>query len=198
MTTKYRITFQENVIDVIEVTVTDKASAVDEWIRSVRASCHTQTIVGLDCEWKPTFSPILKNKTSTLQLCIDTKCLIVQMFYLDCIPQSLRAFFSDTNFTFVGVEVQDDALKLSNEYGLSVSKTSDIQALAMTRWPICFMRKPGLKELANRIVGLYMAKPLHVCRSNWEARKLTLEQVEYACIDAYASFRIGRKLLKGM
>ncbi|XP_074356258.1 3'-5' exonuclease-like [Apium graveolens] len=195
MTTKYRVTFQENVI---EVTVTNKASAVDEWIRSVRASCHTQTIVGLDCEWKPTFSPILKNKTATLQLCIDSKCLIVQMFYLDCITQSLKAFFSDTNFTFVGVEVQDYALKLMNEYSLSVSKTCDIQALAMTSWPIRFFRKPGLKELANSIVGLYMAKPLDVCRSNWEARKLTLDQVQYASIDAYASFRIGSNLLQGI
>lgn len=192
---KYRITFQGNEI---EATVTDKASAVDEWIRGITASCPNPTIVGLDCEWKPTYSSTLKNKTATLQLCIDTKCLIVQMFYLDFIPQSLKDFFRDTHFTFVGVEVQDDAQKLLDEYGLSVIHTADIQALAMARWPIAFYRKPGLKQLANSVVGLYMQKPLHVCRSNWEAGNLTLDQVEYACVDAYASFRIGRKLIQGM
>lgn len=195
MATRYTVNFQGNVI---EATVTDKASAVDQWISSIRTSCPNQTIAGLDCEWRPTFSSILKNKTATLQLCIDTKCLIVQMFYLDYIPQSLKSLFSDTNFSFVGAEVQDDALKLFDEYGLSVAQTCDIQALAMTRWPTYFMRKPGLKQLAETVVGLYMQKPLHVCRSNWEARSLTMEQIEYACIDAYASFRIGRKLLDGM
>lgn len=194
MGSKYMVHFQGKVI---EATVTNMASAVDEWVRDVR-SIYTGhcVVVGLDCEWKPNTISSMSNRTATLQLCIDTKCLIVQMFYLDYIPQSLKGFLSDPNFTFVGVEVGDDALKLLREYGLIVTSTADIQALAMSRWPVRFYRKPGLKDLARYVAGLNMEKPIHVCRSNWEVRYLSEEQVEYACIDAYASCKIGHKLLK--
>ncbi|KAL0371563.1 UNVERIFIED_CONTAM: hypothetical protein Sangu_0474400 [Sesamum angustifolium] len=96
--------------------------------------------------------------------------------------------------TFVGVGVQDDVYKLQQEHGLvcSASAMKDIQEMAMARHPLEFIRRPGLKDLASWFVGLNMSKPIHVCRSNWEARDLSLDQIEYACIDAYASYRIGR------
>ncbi|KAH0766760.1 hypothetical protein KY285_002631 [Solanum tuberosum] len=147
-----------------------------------------QTVVGLDNEWKPTFSSYTSNKSATLQLCIDNTCLIVQLFYLDEIPQTLKNFLANPNFTFVGVEVGEDILKLKNEYGLVCTSQVDIRDVAKTKWPGRFSR-PGLKDLANEICGIYMPKPKHVCQSNWEA------QVEYACIDAYASYKIGHKLL---
>lgn len=181
----------------IEATVTDKASVVDEWVQNI-LSLHNgngKMIVGLDCEWRPPVISSLSNKTATLQLCIGTDCLILQMFYMDYIPQSIKNFLSDPNITFVGVEVGDDALKLNDEYGLVVTSTTDIQAVAMTRWPIRFYRKPGLKRLADVVAGLYMEKPKHVCQSNWEARVLSEKQIEYACIDAYACYRIGLSLL---
>ncbi|KAF8387666.1 hypothetical protein HHK36_026320 [Tetracentron sinense] len=81
----------------------------------------------------------MSNKTATLQLCVDNKCLILQLFYMDYIPQSIKSFLSDPNATFVGVEVEDD--------------------------------------------------------SDWQSRVLDEEQVEYGCIDAYASYRIGHKLI---
>lgn len=193
-TCKYNVNFQGNVI---ETTVTDKASDVDEWLQNVESTYHGKTsVVGLDCEWRPHIIRSMSNKTATLQLCIDTKCLIVQMFYLDYIPQSLKDFFTDSNFTFVGVEVQDDAQKLEDEYGLKVTSTADIQALAMARWPLRFVRKPGLKGLARGVAELYMEKPKYVSMSNWEARFLSVQQIEYACIDAFASYKIGHKILE--
>ncbi|KAJ9563584.1 hypothetical protein OSB04_008744 [Centaurea solstitialis] len=90
--------------------------------------------------------------------------------------------------------LDEDILKLKNEYGLDCSKSSDIREVAKTKWPGRF-RRPGLKDLAMELVGLNMKKPKHVCMSNWEARVLSENQVEYACIDAYASYKIGHKLL---
>ncbi|XP_021734840.1 Werner Syndrome-like exonuclease [Chenopodium quinoa] len=136
----------------------------------------------------------MSNKSATLQLCIDTKCLIIQLFYLDYLPKSLKDFMGWPNFTFVGVEVADDVAKLRDEYGLICARSRDIQAHALGLWPIRWYRKPGLKVLARDIAGLYMAKPIHVCRSDWQARVLSKEQVEYASIDAYASYKIGCKL----
>lgn len=194
MTAKYYVNFQGNLI---ETTVTKMASDVDEWLHNIQLAYQGKTsVVGLDCEWRPHIIRSMSNKTATLQLCIDTKCLVVQMFYLDHIPQSLKDFFTDTKFTFVGVEVQDDAVKIQNEYGLRVTGTADIQALAMARWPLRFVRKPGLKGLARSVAELLMEKPKHVSMSNWEAVNLNVQQIEYACIDAFASYKIGHKLLE--
>ncbi|XP_022891787.1 Werner Syndrome-like exonuclease [Olea europaea var. sylvestris] len=194
MASKYTVSFSGAVI---EATVADKAAIVDDWVLEIRSMYYgQQIIVGLYCEWRPNLIPSMSNKTATLQLCVDTKCLILQLLYLDYIPQSIKNFLSDPNNTFVGVEVGDDVLKLNSEYGLTCATIADIQALAMERWPILFYRKPGLKKLAEFVVELSMAKPIHVCRSNWEARVLSIQQIEYCCIDAYASYRIGHKLLK--
>ncbi|KAL4326596.1 3'-5' exonuclease-like [Arachis hypogaea] len=98
------------------------------------------------------------------------------------------------NFIFVGVDVGDDISKIRNEYDLNCGVHADIRELAMEKWPGRF-RRLGLKDLAKDVVGLSMKKPKHVSMSNWEARVLSIEQVEYACIDAHASYKIGHKLL---
>ncbi|XP_060217136.1 3'-5' exonuclease-like [Lycium barbarum] len=191
-TSRYHIKFGGQTI---ETTVTDKAAIANQWASEMLSKYSgKQTVVGLDTEWRPTFMPYTSNKSATLQLCINNSCLIVQLFYLDEIPQTLKKFLANPNFIFVGIEVAEDILKLKNEYGLVCSSKADIRDVAKNKWPGRFSR-PGLKDLANAICGLYMAKPKHVCQSNWEARVLNDGQVEYACIDAYASYEIGHKLL---
>lgn len=107
---------------------------------------------------------------------------------------SLKCFLLNPRFTFVGVEVDEDILKLKNEYGLDCSRSADVRSETIKRWPYMYSRKPGLKHIARDVAGLYMEKPLHVCRSEWDARVLNEKQVEYACIDAYASYKIAHKL----
>ncbi|KAJ7945796.1 Werner Syndrome-like exonuclease [Quillaja saponaria] len=191
-TSKYSVSFDGKII---ETTVTDKGSIADEWIQGIlsKYACNT-TVVGLDIEWRPHLIKSMSNKSATLQLCIDDKCLILQLFYMDYFPQSLKDFLLDSNFIFVGIEVADDIEKLRNEYGLGCSRHADIRELAKNKWPGRF-RRPGLKDLALEVAGLYMKKPKHVCLSNWEARVLNENQIEYGCIDAYASYKIGHKLL---
>ncbi|KAL8540843.1 hypothetical protein ACS0TY_002174 [Phlomoides rotata] len=188
---KYYVTFAGTTI---ETTVTDKAATATAWVRDINSLYGgSPTVVGLDVEWRPHHISSMSNKSATLQLCINDKCLILQLFYMDFIPESIKAFLLNPNFTFVGIEVADDVSKLRNEYGLDCSCTMDVRDAAKARWPGRFSR-PGLKDLAREICGLNMSKPLHVCKSNWEARMLSGAQVEYACIDAFASFKIGYKL----
>ncbi|CAN1138946.1 3'-5' exonuclease [Linum perenne] len=176
----------------IEATVTDKASIVDTWVRSVRTG--QKLIVGLDCEWRPNTTIFMNNKVALLQLCVGTKCLILQLFYLDYIPRSLKSFLRDTKHTFVGVEVARDVSKLNDDYGLECSKVVDVREMSMERWPNMFWRKPGLKDVAREVAGLRMPKPMDVCRSDWQKRVLDEKQIEYACIDAFASSRIAHAL----
>ncbi|KAK6286004.1 hypothetical protein POUND7_012183 [Theobroma cacao] len=183
--------------NLIETTVTDKACVADAWVCNIRSMYNgQQMIVGLDSEWRPNTTSTLINRTAVLQLCIETKCLILQLFYLDYIPQSLKSFLQDPNVTFVGVEVERDAAKLRDEYGLQCARIADVRELTMNRWPLLFHRKPGLKDIAYQVLGLSMPKPMHVSHSDWQSSVLDCSQIEYACIDAYASYKIGHSLLK--
>ncbi|KAK6121073.1 hypothetical protein DH2020_045166 [Rehmannia glutinosa] len=190
---KYYVTFAGTTI---ETTVTDKSATASEWVEQITATygVGSPAVVGLDVEWRPHPVQSMSNKSATLQLCIDNKCLILQLFYMDQIPDSIKGFLMNPNFTFVGIEVGDDVLKLKNEYGLDCSSHVDVRAASKDLWARKY-RRPGLKELARELCGLYMEKPKHVCMSNWEARELSEAQVEYACIDAFASYKLGHKLL---
>ncbi|KAJ8748667.1 hypothetical protein K2173_008112 [Erythroxylum novogranatense] len=185
--------------EVIATKVTDNASTISSWIRRIKSMYNREEIiVGLDVEWKPNYRVGQNNKAATLQLCVDTDCLIIQLFYLDYIPATLTDFLKDSNVTFVGVEVSRDVDKLSDDYGLETEDNIvDVREMSLQRWPGFFTsRQPGLKEIASQVLGLYMEKPRHITRSNWQVRVLSDEQIEYACIDAYASYRIGQELLK--
>ncbi|VFR01682.1 unnamed protein product [Cuscuta campestris] len=128
---------------------------------------------------------------------IKTKCLVFQLVHAEAIPEALKRFVADPTFVFAGVEVAGDVAKLSAEYGLGCAKVADLRELARAKWPGKFDRAAGLKGLAREICGLEVAKPEEVRRSDWAAAELSGAQVEYACIDAYASFRVGQALIPG-
>ncbi|XP_042497643.1 Werner Syndrome-like exonuclease, partial [Macadamia integrifolia] len=193
--TRQRVRFGGNSI---ETTVTDKASVVKDWVSNISSWYNGDRIVGLDCEWKANKSKEMNNKPATLQLCVNNKCIILQLFYMDYIPQSSKDFLNDPTFTFVGVDIDEDVEKLRNGYGLNCSSTTDLRELAREKWAGRWSHplQPGLKVPAKEVVALSMEKPEALTwQSNWEDRELSQEQIEYACIDAYASYRIGEKML---
>ena len=52
-----------------------------------------------------------------------------------------------------------------------------------------------LKTLTREVMGVLINKSKSVTMSKWDARRLSVEQVQYACIDAFVSYEIGRLLL---
>ncbi|XP_019252864.1 PREDICTED: Werner Syndrome-like exonuclease [Nicotiana attenuata] len=196
--TNYSVNFDRKTI---VTTVTDKASIANLWASEVLTlygkNAGTETFVGLGIQWSHgTVVPNTANKTATLQLCIEYRCLIVQLFYLDEIPpQTLKTLLSSPNFTFVGVEVAEDIRKLKDEYGLVCNRNVDLRGMAegMSIWS--FSACPGLNELASVICAIDLPKPKPLSMGNWEARVLSESQVEYGCINAYASYMVGRMLL---
>ncbi|KAK7350664.1 hypothetical protein VNO77_09522 [Canavalia gladiata] len=189
-TCKYSVLFDGLTI---ETTVTNEAHIVEEWIRLI-SSIHDgkRTVVGLDTEWMRDQNN--KMKVAILQLCVEDKCLILQLSFMDNIPQSLRTFLFDSNFEFVGVGILLDIKKLKNEYDLECNNGTDVATVARTQCPGRFSSL-GLKYLAKELADLDMKKSKEICTSKWESKELTQDQIEYACIDAYASYKIGKKLL---
>ncbi|KAL6614795.1 hypothetical protein ACP70R_037065 [Stipagrostis hirtigluma subsp. patula] len=228
--------------DEITATVTSSGEAVEDWLDEVlsvhRRRLH-KLIVGLDVEWRPTFSEEY-SPTALLQLCVGRRCLIFQLLHADDIPDELHDFLGDPDFRFVGVGVEDDADRLYNDYDLEVANTVlglilclgfdvwrvkcgavdqqllhpreiragvdhldhlqhtvDLRELAAEEMDRPDLRRAGLKTIASAVMDVDMRKPHAVRTGPWDAYCLSDEQIDYACIDAFVSFEVGRKLLSG-
>ncbi|KAK4782418.1 hypothetical protein SAY86_016520 [Trapa natans] len=133
-TATYRVKFAGRNIS---TEVTNEASVIVTWVRRISSMyAGKPMVVGLDVEWKPHELSWMSNKSATLQLCIDEECLIIQLFYVDRIPDELKNFLMDANFIFVGIEeVGQDAAKQSQRdcYGLNYRSLYDIREAAMAK-----------------------------------------------------------------
>ncbi|KAK1608908.1 hypothetical protein QYE76_032581 [Lolium multiflorum] len=183
----------------IKTTVTSSGTAVKRWLREIRYMyrwVYRKLIVGLDVEWRPSFSRV-QNPVALLQLCVGRRCLIFQLLHADYIPDALAEFLADSSFRFVGVAVQGDANLLSKDHHLQVANTIDLRGLAARAMHRPELAKAGLKGIASAVLGANIEKPQKVRVGPWDVYRLSDEQINYACIDAFASFEIGRKLLTG-
>ncbi|CAL4962249.1 unnamed protein product [Urochloa decumbens] len=183
--------------DEITTTVTSSGEAVEGWIDEIysvhRRRLH-KLVIGLDVEWRPLFGPGY-SRTALLQLCVGRRCLIFQLLYADYIPNALAEFLDDTDFRFVGVGVRDDAVRLSNDYGLNVASTVDLGELAAEEMGRPDLRHAGLNAVASAVMDVSVDKPQWVRTGPWDDYYLSGEQVQYACTDAFVSFEVGRMLL---
>ncbi|CAN4075995.1 unnamed protein product [Withania somnifera] len=183
--------------DEIQVTVTKDASIVNSWIlltmHTHRRRLH-KLIVGLDIEWLPCFNPEENHPVALLQLCVGRRCLLFQLLHKDSIPGFLMDFLRNPNFKFVGVGVRGDTKKLERDHRLFVASTVDLNQLALLVYGEKVYGKMGLKRMTKEVLGKVMEKPLNVTLSKWDAEELVYEQVEYAAIDAFVSFALGKNL----
>ncbi|OEL27078.1 hypothetical protein BAE44_0011905 [Dichanthelium oligosanthes] len=194
----YRVSFDD---DDIRTTLTYYGDTVDAWLDEIyrihRRRLH-RLVVGLDVEWRPSYGyGYTAPPVALLQICVGRRCLVFQILHADYIPDSLFDFLADERFTFVGVGIDDDVQKLRAGYGLEVECTEDLRSLAADELGNPALRSAGLEALVWEVMGVQMSKPHHVRVSAWDSRVLSYNQLMYACVDAFASFEVGRSLYDG-
>ncbi|XP_027351310.1 Werner Syndrome-like exonuclease [Abrus precatorius] len=190
----YDVTFYS---DTIHTLLTSEPSLVDSWISDIlrihrRRLRHL--IVGLDVEWRPNTQRNMQNPVATLQLCVGRRCLVFQILFAQFMPESLISFLGDRNLTFVGVGIEEDVEKLLEDYSLLVANFVDLRSLAAEKLGEQELNRAGVKTLGLRVLGREVHKPQWITRSRWDNRWLTAEQVQYAALDAFVSFEVGRRL----
>ncbi|KAK7373537.1 hypothetical protein VNO80_06951 [Phaseolus coccineus] len=163
----YDVTFETHNIHTL---VTSHPSKVATWLSSNTGRRHG-LMVDLDIEWRPNTRANTQNPVATLQLCVGHACLVFQIIHSPYIPCSMASFLEDPNVTFFGVGIQADTEKLLQDYDLHVANT-----------------------LCLYVLGVEVQKPQRVTRSFWDNRWLTTQQVQYAAIDVFLSYEIGRQL----
>jgi len=187
----YNVVFHS---ETIHTMVTRDPSMVEYWLSTLsHTSRNRRFLVGLDVEWLPNRQRNIENPVAVLQLCINKKCLVFQILHASFVPQSLVAFLENQNNTFVGVDIEEDVGKLLRDYSLVVANFVELRNLAVERFGE-HLRRGGLKALALSVLGKDLEKPRKITMSRWNCFRLTPQQVQYACIDAFVSFEIGRIL----
>ncbi|CAI0555941.1 unnamed protein product [Linum tenue] len=199
----YDVTF---FTDEIHTLVTQIPGPLHQWILETihhqqqrtsnsSAAAAVQVVVGLDVEWRPNFSRNSDNPIATLQLCIGNRCVIFQLIHSPSIPQSLFDFLRSKDYVFAGVGIHSDARKLLKDYGLKVANVVDLRLLAAKTLGVKALKNAGLKQLTKEVLGKEIAKLKTVQMSRWDNFWLTPPQVQYACLDAFLSCKIGETLM---
>ncbi|XP_062188970.1 uncharacterized protein LOC133892302 [Phragmites australis] len=144
-------------------------------------------VVGLGVQWTPTRRPLhgAPPPPATLQLCVGHRCLVFHIAQADAIPETLRRFLADPRVAFVGSGSANDRRMLWVHYGIHVASGRELRAMAG-------IGNASMEEMADRFLGYPgIEKPWDVAMSAWHVPRLSMEQVEYACVDAYLAFRLG-------
>ncbi|KAK1272537.1 hypothetical protein QJS04_geneDACA022301 [Acorus gramineus] len=182
----------------ITTVVTASGEEAEDWIEEVlwvHRRRLSRLIVGLDVEWRPNFSRRYNNPAAVLQLCVGQRCLVFQLLHCDYIPDALSDFLSDDRFTFTGVGVDEDVEKLVADHDLSVANAKDLSEIAAEETGRGELRREGLKGLAREVLGRVVEKPRRVRLGRWDRESLNMDQIKYACVDAFVSFEIARDLI---
>uniref|UniRef100_A0A0E0CIX3 3'-5' exonuclease domain-containing protein n=1 Tax=Oryza meridionalis TaxID=40149 RepID=A0A0E0CIX3_9ORYZ len=180
----------------VVATVTAHAGAARRWVHATRwrlgprLRANGVATVGMGVQWTPPFRRATV-RPGTLQLCAGHRCLVLQLARTDAdadaaVPAALRRFLADERVVFVGYGVRSDCRKLEEQHGLEVARTVELRSLAG-------MGNTSMQRMAEEHLGWdgVTTKPRKVGTSRWDARRLSKEQVQYACVDAYLSFRLA-------
>ncbi|KAK6124937.1 hypothetical protein DH2020_041319 [Rehmannia glutinosa] len=174
----YRVILDD--VDEIKTLVTNDATMVTAWLintEKLNRRVLDRLIVGLDIEWLPYFYNNMEHPVATLQLSVGKSCLVLQILHALAIPLGLSGFLANSNYTFVGVGIEEDVRKLRNDYGLEVANTIDLRSWAAYKLGRAELRNVGLKALTKEVLGVEIEKPQNVRLSRWDNRVLTEDQV---------------------
>ncbi|XP_010465011.1 PREDICTED: uncharacterized protein LOC104745460 [Camelina sativa] len=193
--------------DEFTVTVTPDPSVIGQWIHDVlshnRFSFHP-LVVGVGVQWTPhgyysdsdsSSGGYYDPPADTLQLCVGNRCIIIQLSHCQHVPNVLRSFLADPNYTFVGVWNSQDARKLEwCRHQLEIGDLLDLRKYVEDSRGQRSLRRCSFKVIVEECLG-YRGVKLNrrVSMSDWSEYDLCDRQVLQASIDAFVCFKLGVK-----
>jgi hypothetical protein len=147
-------------------------------------------IVGFDVEW------VKSNKIAILQLSSERICMILQMQALneEKFPRQLIDFLENKKIIKVGVGIDQDVLRISKDYGISIRGAVDLRALVQRSRYSDSLANYGLHKLTRSLLNLDISKDYRIRCGNWENESLDDDQLLYAAADAFFSKQIYQSI----
>ncbi|CBJ33586.1 conserved unknown protein [Ectocarpus siliculosus] len=183
------------------VRVFDK-TAIDIAVANLVGGCATQGMVlGMDCEWEPAFNGSSERPVCTLQLALPDGTS--SLFHLQrggrgitpsTFNTNLKRLLGDLAITKVGVAVKGDGKRLQRDYDVETRGMVDLRSYARACWVDLPCR--SLAGMTATALGKYLSKDAAGRFSHWSRPELTPNQIEYACLDAYAAVLLHAEIGK--
>ncbi|XP_069781911.1 bifunctional 3'-5' exonuclease/ATP-dependent helicase WRN [Narcine bancroftii] len=159
----------------------------------LRLSISSDSAIGFDLEWPPTYIKGKENKVALIQLCAsEKKCYLFHVSAMSGFPSGLKRLLEDKKIKKVGVGINGDQWKLMRDYDIKLK--SFVELTEMANQKLNCAEKWSLNGLVKHLHGKQLWKDPAVRCSNWDTYPLSDEQQQYAASDAYAGLLIYQKL----
>lgn len=147
-----------------------------------------ESILGFDTETRPAFKKGQVYKVAMLQLASVERAWLFRLHHTG-FPTELRELLTDVSLIKCGIAIRDDLKALQKLGSFEPGGFVELASLSKQKG----LEVEGLRKLAAILLGVRISKSAQT--TNWEARRLTDKQIEYAATDAWACLEIYRKLL---
>ena len=145
--------------------------------------------LGFDTETRPSFRKGTNYRTSLLQLATDDDAFLFRINKTR-LPDPLVRILSDPDLIKVGAAIHDDIKGLQKYSDFIPAGFVELQDY-VTDFGI---ESNGLRKLAGIVLNFRISKSNQV--SNWENKKLSEGQIQYAATDAWVSYKVYSVLKK--
>jgi len=152
--------------------------------------------LGFDMEWHSgTSFKGPQGKTAVIQICDDTRILIIQISAMSTFPSRLQKILESPHVMKMGVGVLGDGHKLRRDFGIVANGLLELGSFVKLVDPPSIKKHMiSLKNAVQEYTGYTLLKGVFE-KSDWEAI-LSPEQLEYAANDAHAALFVFTALLE--
>lgn len=147
-----------------------------------------QKVVGIDTESKPVFKSGQQSKISLIQISLDDCCYLFRINKIGITPEIVQ-FIEDPNIYKIGLDLRGDIRAINKIEPINHQKFIEIQKIC----PAYGIKEQGLQKIYGIIFNKYINKEQRL--SDWNEKQLSIQQLQYAALDAWAVLRIYKELV---
>ncbi|MEG0559767.1 MAG: 3'-5' exonuclease [Muribaculaceae bacterium] len=167
-----------------EITIIDNQNTISAAIAKIKES----GIVGIDTETRPAFKKGIIHYVALMQVSTRTECFLFRINKIG-LNDEIKNFLEDENIIKIGLSLQDDMRMLHKITEFTPNKFIELQN---------FVKDYNIADKSlQKIYGIIFKGKISKGQrlSNWEAQSLTIAQMNYAAIDAWACLKIYDELI---
>ncbi len=160
----------------------------DQELGFVTSRLSTATILGFDTETRASFKVGEVYKVALLQLAMEEDVYLIRLHGITQF-EFIKNIFENPQVLKVGVAIRDDLKILQKIFNFTPEHFIDLQSVAKEKG----LKNMGLRGMTEEVLQANLSKKAKI--SNWEAKTLTDDQINYAATDAWIGLKLYQKLM---